>query len=376
MITLLATGMHHTGALRWVQLLSHKLEVRSAPDGSKSFHRPRGPKFAVLCYHRVGTGGIPYHSELDPRVFEAQIAFLRRAYRIVTLEQLCHELSEAEPGSAGGKQAVAITFDDGYRDVYRHAFPILRKHGLPATVYLTASAIETGEVPWYDRIFALAMSSRSKNLDFDAAVPMRFPLSSRASRLHAAAEIVRAMRRGFTNQERIKACAELERACALPKATLEGHMLSWDQVREMQECGIGVGAHTMNHPAVGRLCASECRDELLQSKRLLEEKLQRPVEHFAFPFGLPSDLSPETCAAVPDYGYRSAATTVWGINTPRTNRYLLRRIGAEDLSVPQLAFYLGWLFFKDENTSPEMETLEALIHQRLAGTQMASSGSR
>jgi peptidoglycan/xylan/chitin deacetylase (PgdA/CDA1 family) len=368
--------MHHSGALRLVQVLSQKLEISSNLRGGTSFHRPGGPKFAVLCYHRVGTGGIPYHSELDPRAFDAQMDFLRRTYRIVTLDQLCHELAEAAPESADGKQAIAITFDDGYQDVYRHALPILRKYGLPATVYLTASAIETGQVPWYDRIFALAMLSRSRNLDFDGVVPRRFPLSSKASRLHAAAEIIRAIRRGYTNQERITACSELERACDLPRAILEGHMLNWDQIREMQQCGICAGAHTMSHPAVGRLSASECRDELLQSKRLLEDKLQRPVEHFAFPFGLPSDLSPETCAVVPDFGYRSAATTVWGINTPRTNRYLLRRIGAEELSVPQLSFYLRWLFFKHQHTSPDMKTLEGLVDQGLAGTQMATSGSR
>jgi peptidoglycan/xylan/chitin deacetylase (PgdA/CDA1 family) len=376
MVRLLAGGTHYSGALRLMQLLSQRFEVSSASDGRTSFRRSQGPKFAILCYHRVGTGGVPYHSELDPRVFEAQMAFLRRAYRIVTLDQLCHELSEADLDSTSGKQAVAITFDDGYQDVHTFAFPILRKYGLPATVYLTASAIETGEVPWYDRIFALAMLSRSASLDFEADVPRQFPLSSKASRLHAAAEVIRTMRRSYTNQERITACAELEREADLPKAMLQGRMLAWDQIREMQESGICFGAHTMNHPAVGRLSASECHDELLQSKRLLEEQLQRPVEHLAFPFGLPSDLSPETCSAIPGYGYRSAATTVWGINTPRTNRYFLRRIGAEDLSVPQLAFYLRWLFFKDDNASPEMKVLEGLVQQRLAGPQLAGSERR
>jgi peptidoglycan/xylan/chitin deacetylase (PgdA/CDA1 family) len=368
--------MHYTGALRLVQLLSQRVEIRSSSDGRKSFYRAHGPKFAILCYHRVGTGGVPYHSEMDPRIFDAQMAFLRQAYRVVTIDQLCRELSDAEPEAASGKQAVAITFDDGYQDVHTYAFPILRKYGLPATVYLAAAAIETGEVPWYDRIFALAMLSGSENLSLGSATPRRFPLTSRASRLHAAAEIVRTMRREYTNQERITACAELERACGLPTAALHGRMLTWDQIREMQEDGICFGAHTMNHPAVGRLSVSEYQDELLQSKHLLEQELQRPVEHFAFPFGLPSDLSPETCSVVPGYGYRSAATTVWGVNTPRTNRYFLRRIGPEELSVPQLAFYLRWLFLKDDTASPEMTALEAEVHQDLVRTEMAASERR
>src|SRR5215472_12356570 len=127
MVRLLAGGMHLSGALRLLQLISQRVEISSAPNGRKSVRRVHGPKFAILCYHRVGTGGVPYYSELDPRVFEAQMAFLRRAYRVVTLDQLCHDLSEAGPEAASGKQAVAITFDDGYQDVHTYAFPILRK---------------------------------------------------------------------------------------------------------------------------------------------------------------------------------------------------------------------------------------------------------
>lgn len=361
MLRVLAAGMHRSGALRLAQILSHRMEISASWNGRQTLRRPRGPKFAILCYHRVGTGGVPYYSELEPRVFEAQMAFLRRAYRVVTLDQLCHELNDGDPEGTSGDQAVAITFDDGYRDLYTHALPILRKYNLPATVYLTAAAIETGEVSWYDRIFAQVMSSRSETFEFEGPTLRRFTLSSRASRLHAAAEFIRTMRRSYPNQQRIAACAEFERTNEMPSEVLKDRMLTWSQIREMQESGISFGAHTMSHPAVGRLSMNECHEELAQSKKLLEERLQRSVEHFAFPFGLPSDLSPETCSLISSYGYRSAASTVWGINTPRTNRHLLRRIGGEELSVPLLAFYLRWLFLKDQSVSPEMSIIESAM---------------
>jgi peptidoglycan/xylan/chitin deacetylase (PgdA/CDA1 family) len=309
------------------------------------------------------------------------MAFLRRAYRVVTLDQLCRELNESDPNYTSSYQAVAITFDDGYRDLYTTAWPILRKYNLPATVYLTASAIETGEVSWYDRIFALAMWSRSETFEFEGVPARRFPLSSKTSRLHAASEVIRTMRRSYPNQQRIAACAELERKAVVPDEVLQDRMLTWAQIREMQESGITFGAHTMSHPAVGRLSLAECEEELIQSRMLLEERLQRPVEHFAFPFGLPSDLSPETCCLIPSFGYRSAASTVWGINTPRTNPYLLRRIGGEELSVSMLALYLRWFFLKDQPSSPEMKIIESALEKahrpdsQAAGDQLLRTGA-
>lgn len=355
-VKLLSGGMHRSGSLRLLQFLSRTIEVSSSRNGPRKLRRSRGPKFAILCYHRVGTGGVPYHSELHPRVFEAQIKFLRRTYRIVSLDQLCRELADADPQATNTSQAVAITFDDGYRDLYEHALPVLRKYDLPATVYLTASAIETGEVPWYDRIFALLMSFQSDKLEFEGIAPMR--LSAEESRMHAAMVVVRTLRQKYSNRERMAACAALEAKMDAPAEALQNRMLNWEQIREMQQAGIAFEAHTMGHPVVSRLAASERERELVDSRQLLEERLQKPVTHFAYPFGSVSDIDPQTCSLLPHYGYRSAASTVWGVNTPRTHRYLLRRIGAEELTVPQLAFYLRWLFFSEEHPSAELLALE------------------
>lgn len=366
MLKLLAQGMRWSGALRLAQAFSRHCELSRAPAGRISgLRRARGPKFAILCYHRVGSGGVPFYSNLDPGVFEAQIRFLRRAYRIVSLDDLCRELDAGGPPS----QAVAITFDDGYRDLYTTALPVLRRYGVPATVYLTASAIETGEISWYDRIFAMAMFSQAGALELDGNSPRRFTLSSRESRLHAATEIVNTLR-GYPNRDRIAACAALEKNADLPGSAweLKDRMLTWTQVREMQESGISFGAHTMSHPVVSQLACSERRCELEDSKWLLESKLQKPVAHFAFPFGSPSDINPESCALMPRYGYRSAVSTVWGVNTPSTPRYLLRRIGGDEPNLSLFALRLCWLFLNEQATSAEMRELERSV-QNLIGVK-------
>lgn len=345
--------MHQSGILRLLQRFSERFEVvRSNVSLVPAFKRVRSPRFAILCYHSVGTGGVPFHSGIEERVFEQQVRFLRNSYRIVTLDELCRELDD------GGKpgQAVALTFDDGYRSVYTKAFPVLRKYGVPATVYLTASAVETGEISWYDRIFAAAMLCPSDTIQIEGGSPRRFALTSPESRMRAATEIVKTLR-GYPNQDRIAACAALDKKVQLPPAETKDRMLTWDQIHEMQKSGIHFGAHTMTHPAVSRLSPCEWEHELADSKRLLEERLQRQVVHFAFPFGSPADIGREICSVLPKFGYRSAVSTTWGVNTPATNRYLLRRMGGEEPSLPLFALRLRRLFLNEEPPSPEMQEL-------------------
>jgi peptidoglycan/xylan/chitin deacetylase (PgdA/CDA1 family) len=355
---MMAQAMRLSGGLRLAQSFSERYEIERSPNGrTAGIKRVCGPKFVVLCYHRVGSGGAPFYSNLDPAVFEAQIRFLRRAYRIVSLDEMCREL---EAGGPQG-QAVAITFDDGYRDLYSTAYPILRRYSVPATIYLTAGAIESGEISWYDRIFVAAMLSRSETLEIDGDPPRTFQLSSRESRLNAATEIVSIFRK-YPNSDRIAACVALERKAGLSRAAaeLKDRMLTWEQAREMQDTGITFGAHTMNHPVVSQLAPAERDLELGASKRLLENRLQRSVDHFAFPFGSPADIDAESCALLPRYGYRSAVSTVWGLNTPETPRFLLRRMGGDELSLSLFALRLAWLFL---NQQPASEGLDSVQRQ-------------
>jgi len=364
--TLAASGLHLSGALRAAQAFSNRFELRRSSSGRPTIGRATGPKFAIVCHHRIGSGGVPYYSSFSPEAFEKQIRFLRSNYRIVSMDELCRGLDEKD-----SRQAVAITFDDGYRDVYIHAFPILRRYNVPAMVYLTAGAAETGEISWYDRVFAIAMNSRRYALEIDIDGPRRFVLASPESRMLAATEIVKALR-GCSNRERIAACVALESQGSVPAVEVRDRMLTWQQIHEMRKAGISFGAHTMNHPVVKRLDADEREQELGQSKRLLENRLQQPVEHFAYPFGSVSDVDAETCSLLPSFGYRSAASTAWGMNVPNTNRFLLRRIGGEVPSLPLFSFYLRQLFLSTPQAPADLQSLEQAVQYRMAPTENAT----
>lgn len=352
---LVAGGLYRSGALRLAQRLSHSYELSS--DGGRRLPRLRkvtSSKFVILCYHRIGTAGIPLFNGLPPEVFEAQMRYLRQRHRVISLGELCCALKE--PQSIG--QAVAITFDDGYRDLYTHAFPILRKYQLPATIFLTAGCVETGEVPWHDRVFLALKLFPSEEIELVLDRPRRFWLPTPEARLEAAAGIVRQLRR-LPDEHRQECCAQIEKQVRLPEGELSGRMLTWEHVREMQQAGICFGSHTVTHRVMSQLAPSEMERELLRSKQIIEQRLQSAIRDFAYPFGQPTDCGNIDVAVLGRCGYRSAATTVWGINRPATNPYGLRRVQVgEEHQLAMFAFKLNELFFRAEE---EVSAAESVV---------------
>jgi peptidoglycan/xylan/chitin deacetylase (PgdA/CDA1 family) len=335
----MAEGIYYSGLLETLQRVSLRYELQFG-RGNKwpRLRKVTTPKFLILCYHRVGVGGIPLYSELSPEIFEAQMRFLKRRYRVVSLEQVCQELQEPSTSEPG----VAITFDDGYEDIYRYAFPVLRAYGLPATVFLIADCVDTGDVSWYDRVFlALQMMPAGR---FEAKLDQMpcFQLDSRMSRIRAASEIISRLRK-LPTEHRREYCAGLERGVNLPAEELKGRMLNWQQVRAMQHAGITFGSHTVTHPVVSRLTAAELEYELLESKKRLESGLNKLVGDFAFPFGHLEDCGAEAAALLRRCGYRSGFTTIPGVNTRGADPFALRRIqiGEEHTSLPMFAFRLA-----------------------------------
>ncbi len=284
--------------------------------------------------------GIPLFSELPPGIFEAQMRYVRRRYRVLSLDELCEEIEKP----SRKEDAVAITFDDGYRDLHTHALPVLRKYQIPATIFLAVASIETGQVPWYDRIF-LALKVFPKD-EFEIVLdrPRNFRLVSPQARLQTAAEIIQHLRT-LPDERRKEYCAALEEQIRLPQDELKDRMLTWDQIRAMCREGITFGSHTMTHPVVSRLTESQLEPELGESKRALEHRIGSRAVHFAYPFGKPADCGTAALPFLVQNGYRSAATTVEGTNEPGNNCYELRRsqVGNER-SISMFAFKLNRLF--------------------------------
>ncbi len=356
----LAASFFATGALHLLRRFEGTRQVVSSPGSSwPKIRRFAGSKFGILCYHRVGTEGAPLFSRLDPQVFEAQMKYVRKRYRLVSLEQLCREIANGDPV----EPSLAITFDDGYRDLYTHAFPVLRKYEIPATIYLIGRSMETGESPWYDRIFVALEHATGSSIEVEMDLIHQFALTSIAARRQAAWEIV-CFLRTISDARRRNWCLAFEAIMKPPQDKLEGRMLDWNQVRSMQAAGISFGAHTMTHPSVAQVEAANLGKELKASRSLLEAGLDVPVEDFAYPFGKISDCLSANDDYLAQCGYRSAVTTIEGINSGGVNLFRLNRMQiGDDRSLSLFAFNLARMFFEsvyENSASPTTDRRDML----------------
>jgi peptidoglycan/xylan/chitin deacetylase (PgdA/CDA1 family) len=345
---LLAGSLFHSHLLHLIRLLEGAYLLRFPPGSFlPQFRSFEGSKFGILCYHRVGVEGVPYHSRLEPRIFESQMNYLKKHYRLVSLSQMCRELEDG----IVVPPTIAITFDDGYRDLYAHAFPILRRLQIPATIYLIGECMQTGMVPWYDRIFSAIHCAPGPSLEVMLDTARTFKIDSHAERSSVAWEIVCYLR-CLDDSARSEWCRNFERFRPVRESELQSRILDWTQVREMLEAGISFGAHTWSHPSVSQLSSEALDHELGETKSFLELALGTEIAHFAYPFGKPGDCSPQAEVALSKFRYRSAVTTTEGINSSSSNALKLRRLQiGEDASLPQFSFAVAQMFFESVEDS-------------------------
>ena len=316
---------------------------RRLPAGADGFRvsarpprlaRSSSPKFQILVYHRVLPKPDPFAiSSIGAEAFAAQMEILSRCFRVVSLDALVEELDRGGPKPG----TVCVTFDDGYRDNHDCAWPILRKHGIPATIYLATGFIGTGESTWYDKVLLAMRDARARRLDFEAAGVRGRDLSSSAQRAALAYSLLEWLK-GFAPAERDAHIVALTRALEPAAARDARCMLDWEEVRAMHKGGIAFGGHTVSHPILSRIGAAEMEAEIRGSQSAIEVAVQAPVRHFAYPNGKAGDFGPEAEGILRRHGFASAVTTLPGVNRPESSRYQWLRRQPWDPSVH--SFYL------------------------------------
>src|SRR5262245_45201524 len=187
---------------------------------------------AIVRFHSVSDAAVSRHRWIapsicvSPRVFERQIAFLARRYRCISMDDL---LEAFLSGGLLPRNAAVVTFDDGYRDNYDVAYPILRRHKVPAIFYLATGALQGGEPLWPSQIRYLVHAAGSQMTGpFPAG---RYDLGSQALRERAVRELKQWLI-ALPTTERREAMRELRRRSASDLRLLRDGMMTWTQVRE------------------------------------------------------------------------------------------------------------------------------------------------
>ena len=176
-------------------------------------------KALIICYHCIKDEGNPNLRPAKVADFDKQMQYLSKVYNPISLDQMAQHIQN---GTSLPSKAVAVTFDDGYRDNYENAYPILRKYNIPATFFLTTGFIGTGQIPKWDKAY-------------------------------------------HTNENTL--------------------MLSWEQVLKMSGNGIAFGSHTLTHPFLTRIPLKQAQKEICMSKDIIEQKIGTPITTFSYPSG-------------------------------------------------------------------------------------------
>jgi len=285
-----------------------------------SAHGRLSSRFQVLVYHKVSPDRHPFYEPVDPDSFDAQMRFLSRCYNVMDLSEL---VERSETGAVPPK-AVAITFDDGYRDNYDYAFPILKKYGLTATVFVATGVTGSANLLWHDRVFDAFRFATVDRTTVLCPEELQLTLDSPGSK-QASLDSALAKAKALWGESRSRFVDQIETALQPRTAAQPARMLNWDQIREMHQAGIAFGSHTVTHPILSRLPHKELVKELTESKSHLSEHLRSPILAFAYPNGKISDYNEQTKAVLKECGYRGAVTTVRGFNRPFSDPFELKR---------------------------------------------------
>jgi peptidoglycan/xylan/chitin deacetylase (PgdA/CDA1 family) len=296
--------------------------------------RAPSPWLPILTFHRISERGAP--CMLDDCVvnatrdeFDRQMATVQRYFEPVGIDDL---VRYAEGGTLP-RNAILITFDDGYRDNYELALPVLQRRGMKAVFFVATSYISERRLFWWDRVNYLVKSSKRSSLELAYPVPLRLDTSDAQARRAAITSLLRVVK-SARSLDLPKLLDELQRATGsdwstdLERQLADEHLMSWHQVRALRAAGMEVQSHTRTHRVLQTLEDAQILDELRGSREDLERELGEPISAISYPVGYGIADRAFIREALTQAGYKIAFKNAGGVQwvTDKLDRFQVDRI--------------------------------------------------
>ena len=315
----LARTLHRVGALPWVGRL------RAALRGD----------LRILAYHRVLDSVEPegFRFDLDlisasAEAFRRQLAVVKRRCAPMRFDEL---LDSIERGRPLPRRATLITFDDGYDDNYRIAFPLLREAGLSAMFFVSTGHLDSGRPFGYDWLVHMLCTSDAERL-VAPEIGIDQPLPGELAARRALGRVVLDRIKLLDAASQQALIDRLQRDWRMPDAA--GHAdcrpLSWAQVREMHAAGMEIGGHGVDHRMLAKMPVQAMREEIAVSYAALTRELGAPPLAMSYPVGGSDAFDDAVAAAVRDTGFKLACSYQSGAESLRAaTRYGMLRLPVE-----------------------------------------------
>lgn len=300
-------------------------------------------------YHRVLKDGDDAIKYTQPGMyvtlssFEKQMSYISENYSVISLDYLMDAWEKG--GLDANKRYCVVTFDDGWRDNYDNAFSVMKKYGIPATIFLATSFIGTNRWFWpetigyifrntsndnllalLERYVALQGESKCRQDKILKVVGDILRKSASVDDLCLIDEVVEGLKcfRDSDIEEAVSSIYEkLNLSHSMHRITM-----NWEEVRDMSSQGVTFGSHTCNHRLLTQLTKDNIEKEITESKEVIKEKGLKCVSVFCYPNGY---YNKDIEEIVDSCGYTAAVTTSFGIeNTEGPEGFNLRRIGVHN----------------------------------------------
>ncbi|MCB1954757.1 MAG: polysaccharide deacetylase family protein [Rhodocyclaceae bacterium] len=297
-------------------------------------------RLSILIFHRVLSEPDPlFPGEICAESFEQIVKWLSAWFKILPLSQGIERLAAGTlpRGSA------AITFDDGYADNLLHAQPILERHHACATLFVAAGFLDGG-IMWNDRIIEAVRRSGQESLSLPELGVGALSLEDIAARRVSIDTLIGRLKYLEPEARDDAVGLIVERSHVELPSNL---MLTSEQLRDLHDRGMDIGAHTVNHPILARTSPNVAKREIGEGRDRLEGLIGERVSLFAYPNGRPgTDYLPEHVALVESFGFDAAVSTSWGVSSQSSPRFELPRFTPWDRTRTRFGARLFANFFR------------------------------
>jgi peptidoglycan/xylan/chitin deacetylase (PgdA/CDA1 family) len=278
----------------------------------------------VLNYHRIGDASLAMHDRAlwnaSADGFEEQVRYLKAHAELISLQDI-------EQAITSRGRHVVITFDDGYRDNYEVAFPVLRQHDATATFFVATGFIDDRTLAWWDAIAFQVRNCANATIDMAPWIP--FQLAMDGDREAVIQDVLRAYKRLPGHEvPRFRQRLEEQTGVAIA-AVADDQWMTWDMVREMKAAGMTIGGHTHTHPVLSSLSEDAQRLEIATCARRMREELDQPMEFFSYPVGSPFAFNDATRRCLADAGVSMAFSYYGGFVDQLADRFDVPRVAME-----------------------------------------------
>lgn len=293
-------------------------------------------KIRVLMYHGVDERQTDFILD-DPTLvistknFEEQIKYLSKSYNIISTHDLVAHIKNK---ISFPLNSVVITFDDGLKNNFINAFPILQKYNAKATIFLTTDYIDTLKINWSNKFYYFINKIGLNEFveEFEREFPAYPNLIEKIGHKNLTENMNFILKYKIDENIREKFIQRLydKFGIKINKEEIKHLYLSWKEIKKMADAGISFGSHTSTHPVLSLLDYEKAEKEIIDSKKNIEVKLDKKIHLFAYPYGNKDSFNSNIKKILAGYNFLCAVSTIEGFNNLNSDLYELKRISIVD----------------------------------------------